>query len=67
MSDNIQSEKKLREYFTVKMWYDTDPDTSLKIKKGCTLPWEREDSQQAIETSAKKNLKFSCRDADVFL
>ena len=67
MSDNIQSEKKLREHFTVKMWSDTDPDTPLKIKKERTLPWEREDSQQAIETSAKKNLKFSCRDADVFL
>ena len=49
MSDNIQSEKKLREYFTVKIWYDTDLDTSLKIKKECTLPWEREDDQQAIE------------------
>ena len=24
-------------------------DTLLKIKKECTLPWEREDSQQAIE------------------
>src|SRR5436305_4442687 len=28
---------------------DTDPDTPLKIKKECTLPWEREDGQQAIE------------------
>ena len=28
---------------------DTDPNTPLKIKKECTLPWEREDGQQAIE------------------
>ena len=33
----------------MKMWSDTDPDTPLKIKKECTLLWEREDSQQAIE------------------
>ena len=33
----------------MKMWSDTDPDTPLKIKKECTLPWEREDGQQAIE------------------
>src|SRR5205814_10403814 len=31
------------------MQSDTDPDTPLKIKKECTLPWEREDGQQAIE------------------
>ena len=28
---------------------DTDLDTLLKIKKERTLPWEREDGQQAIE------------------
>ena len=51
MSDNIQSEKKLREHFTVKKWSDPDPqlDTPVKTKKECTLPWEREDGQQAIE------------------
>ena len=31
------------------MWSDTNLDTPLKIKKECTLPWEREDGQQAIE------------------
>src|SRR5947199_10088532 len=45
----MQSEKKLREHFTVKMRTDTDLDTLLKIKKERTLPREREDGQQAIE------------------
>ena len=51
MSDNIQSEKKLREHFTVKKQSDPDPrlDTPVKTKKECTLPWGREDGQQAIE------------------
>ena len=51
MSDNIQSEKKLREHFTVKKWSDPDlqPDTLVKTKKECTLSCRREDSQQVIE------------------
>src|SRR5437016_4171807 len=31
------------------MQSDTDSDIPLKIKKECTLLWEREDSQQVIE------------------
>ena len=51
MSDNIQSEKKLREHFTAKKRSDPDPrlDTPVKTKKERTLPCGREDGQQAIE------------------